>query len=487
MKGPAVPGAREPTEVRGSAVPDAQGATEVQGPAVPDAREATEVRDPAVPGARESTEARRPDSVRAHNTALVLGLLRTGGLVSRADLARETGLSLPTVMDIVERLCAQGLVRQAGSGTPAGGRPPRLYEFTPGSRMALGISIGTATTTALLTDLNATVLHEVREPSRLREGPEACVEQVTRLLDVLLARGAERQGTVIGIGLAVAAHLRDSEGRRLRPWDDPGLAPLDLRALVAERYGVPVDLDNYAKAVAVGEHRFGAARGHRHVLCVVLQDGVGAALITGGALHRGWDGAAGRFGATLVPGPDGERTTLDAVAGAAGIVARAARAMRAASGAAGPGVGSSNGAGTSNTADPAGTSGAGSMSSSDPMSPSGAGPVRSAAGPSSLAEVCAAAEEGNPGAVLALREVGELLGDAVHNACMLADPEVVVLTGPTVVAAGDHLVGPTTRAVTGGGRRRVVTGALGERAGAIGAVALLLRNSFIDPLRVSTG
>lgn len=383
-------------------------------------------------------EARRPDSVRAHNTALVLGLLRDGGRLSRAALARETGLSLPTVMDIVDRLAERGLVRVAGTGVPAGGRPPRLYEFTPGGRTAVGISVGTGTTTAIVTDLDATVLHEVREPSRLREGPDACVEQVTRLIDGVLEHVAGRHGAVIGIGLAVAAHLLDSEDRALRPWDNPAWPPLDLRSLVAERYGVTVELDNYAKAVAVGEHRFGAARGYRHVLCVVLQDGVGAALITNGTLYRGWDGAAGQFGATVVRTPAGA-TTLDSVAGSAGIVARAAAATP---------------------------------------------PGRPA--PAGVPDVCADARQGGQAAVRVLREVGELLGEAVHNASVLLDPEVVVLTGPTVVAAGDHLVSPVARTMTSHGRRRVVTGALGERAGAIGAVALLLRTSFIDPVRAGT-
>lgn len=389
-----------------------------------------------VPETDGTNEARRPDSVRAHNTALVLGLLRDGSQISRADLARETGLSLPTIMDIVDQLCDRGLARMAGNGAPTGGRPPRLYEFIPGGRTAIGVSVGTVTTTAAVTDLNAAVLHELREPSRLHEGPDACVEQVLRLIDALLDHCVDRHGDVLGIGLAVAAHLRDSDGRSLHLWDDARRQPLDLRALVAERHKVTVEIDNYAKAVAVGEHRFGSARGHRHVLCVVLQDGVGAALITDGTLYRGWDGGAGQFGASVVRGPAGEHTNLDAVAGAFGIVARAAAAI-----------------------------------------PSGRPPPRT------VAAVCAAARAGEAFAVQVLREVGEVLGEAIHNARVLLDSEVVVLTGPTVVAAGDHLVGPAARAAATDGKPRMTTGSLGERAGAIGAVALLLRNSFIDPPR----
>lgn len=386
--------------------------------------------------------ARRPASVRAHNTALVLGLLRDGRRMSRAELARETGLSLPTVMEIVAWLGAEGLARPAGSGAPAGGRPPRLYEFAPGGRTAIGVSLGTETTTAVVTDLNSSVLHEVREPSRLREGPEACVEQVTRVIDDVLDRArASSHGEVLGVGLAVAAHVRDSEGRSVRAGRGPG-RPLRLRDLVAERYGVTVELDNYAKAVAVGEHRFGAARGYRHVLCVVLQDGVGAALILGGALYRGSDGGAGQFGASLVRGVDGSLVTVDELAGSAGIAAMAARRRP--------------------EGEPA---------------------------PASAAEVCAAARSGDPTARSVLHDVGERLGEAVHNAVVLTDPDLVVLAGPTITASDDHISGPVAAALRRPGPlpRRVVTGRLGERAGAIGAVALLLHNMFIDPLYAGSG
>lgn len=384
-------------------------------------------------------EARRPAQVRSHNTALVLGLLRTGRPYSRAELARETGLSLPTMMEIVRDLCAEGLVTPAGEGPSGGGRPPRLYEFSPGGRTAIGVSVGTRTTTGVVTDLDAAVLHEIRRPSRLHEGPDACVAQVRQVIDELLGHVSGRHGEVLGIGLAVAATVRDSDGRSLRPWSDPAWPPVPLRDLVADRYGVTVELDNYAKAVAVGEHRFGSARGHRHALCVVLQDGVGAALIVDGGLYRGLDGAAGGFGATAVYGPDGERTTLDEVAGSRGIAALAASRL-----------------------------------------------PRGEPGPLTAGEVCEAAHDGDDGARRVLHDVGDVLGEAVHNACVLFAPEVVVLTGPVVAAAGEPLVGPASRAVRGDGSGpRLVTGSLGELAGAIGAVALLLRNSFIDPLRPS--
>lgn len=368
--------------------------------------------------------------VRAHNVAVVLGLLRAHRRMSRSELSRRTGLSLPTTMEIVEQLLDEGYVRAAGSGPATGGRPPRLYEFDPGGHFALGVSLGTRTTAAVLTDLDATVLDEVREPSRLGEGPEATVAQVHRLIDGVLPAERDR---VRGIGLGVAALVLDSEDRALRPRADWPAVP--LRDLVAERHGLPVEIDNYAKAVGVGEHRFGAGRGRRNLLCVVLQDGVGAALISGGALYRGSDGAAGRFGATLVHPRGRPPAPLDEVVGAAAVEALAAERMP--------------------------------------------GPARSAE------EVFTAAEAGDEAAAAVVGEVGDALAEAVHNAVMLTDPELVVLSGSMVTAGGELLAEPVrallARLVSRGRTPSVAPGALGERAGALGAAALLLQKTFVDP------
>lgn len=368
--------------------------------------------------------------VRAHNLAVVLGLLRAHRRMSRSELSRRTGLSLPTVMEIVEQLLDEGYVQGAGSGPATGGRPPRLYEFDPAGHFAVGVSLGTRTAAAVLTDLDATVLDEVSEPSQLAEGADATVAQVYRLVDAVLPVERDR---VQGIGLGVAALVLDSEDRALRPHADWPAVP--LRELVAQRYELTVEIDNYAKAVGVGEHRFGAGRGRRNLLCVVLQDGVGAALISDGMLYRGSDGAAGRFGATLVHPPGRATAPLDEVVGAAGVEALAAQRM----------------------------------------------PDRAL----SAEEIFAAAEAGDGAASEVVGEVGDLLAEAIHNAVMLTDPELIVLSG-SMVAVGGDLLAESVRAllarISRGRAPSVVVGALGERAGALGAAALLLQGTFVDPL-----
>ncbi|MEU4674678.1 ROK family transcriptional regulator [Amycolatopsis sp. NPDC023774] len=372
-----------------------------------------------------------PNPVRAHNTAVVLGLLRAHRTMSRTELARRSGLSLPTVMAIVEQLLADGFVRAAGSGPATGGRPSRLYEFDPSGRFAIGVSLGTHTASAVLTDLDATVVDEASEPSELLDGPDATVAQTRRLIDLVLP--APRRDRVQGIGLGVAALVLDSEDRALRPHADWPAVP--LRSLIAQHYGLAAEIENYAKAVSVGEHRFGAGRGRRNMLCVVLQDGVGAGLISDGELYRGDDGAAGRFGATLVHLPGRPRVPLDEVAGAAGIEALAN--------------------------------------------------ARTPGRRWRVAEVFTAAEAGDPTARAVVGEVGAALAEAIHNAVVLAAPDLVVLSGNVASAGGALLADPVrdllTNALTRGRTPSVVPGALSEQAGAIGAAALLLQNTFVDP------
>lgn len=388
--------------------------------------------------------------LRRHNRALVLELVRTRGPVSRADLTRLVCLSMPGVAELVDDLLRDGLVEEAGVGPSTGGRRPTLLRLVPKSRCAVGLSIGTRTLNAVVTDLDASVEARLTLPSEVARGQEALKEQVEDAVGRMLEEASGKLGGVLGIGLALPAPILAHEGGAFSPPSYPGWGRLQLDEFVAHRFGVRALVDNYANAVALGEHLFGVGRGVRNMFCVVLQRGVGGAAVIDGRLYRGANGGAGEIGDTLVDpaGPRceecGKYGCLSAYVGRPAIARRAESALRLVGG----------------------------------REMAGRAPDRLKA-----EDVVEAALRGDNLARRVLEETGEYLGVGLANVVDLFDPELVVVGGPTM-RAGSILLDPATRVVRQRAkpglaeRVRIVAGRLGADAGAVGAAALVLNKLF---------
>ncbi|MCA3749413.1 MAG: ROK family transcriptional regulator [Rubrobacter sp.] len=387
--------------------------------------------------------------LRRHNRSVVLELIRTRGPLSRAALVEATNLSLPTVIEIVEQLEREGLVRRVGEGPSTGGRRPTLVELVPDAFFALGVELGTRTTTVVLTDLRASVRARESVPSRMSEGPEATYEQTMAALRAFEGWLAGPEGKVLGIGVAFPAPVLGRSGAAFSPPSYPGWGEIRIGELLTRQYGLPVIVDNDANARAIGEHLFGVGQGHDNMFYFVCHRGVGGAAIIDGRLRRGARGGAGEIGHTLVD-PEGPRCgcgrygCLEAFVGRAAVARRARRLL-------------------------------------------------ALSGRSSLCgvpldrlkaeHVIRAALEGDDLGVQIVRETGRYLGVGVANVANLFDPSLVVVGGSTA-AAGDLLLEPVRevlrgRALAGIGEGvQVVSGRLGEDAGAVGAAALVLQELF---------
>ena len=393
-----------------------------------------------------------PEDVRRHNRALLLELVRTRGPVSRAELARVTQLRTRVVVKITEELIEDGLIREVGSGPSTGGRRPTLLGLVPDAHCALGLNIGTRTLTAVATDLNASVQKRVSVPSDMAGGPESLMNQVREVLLDLIQGCPNELGEVLGIGMALPGPilvLEDPSEVRFSPPSYPGWGELQIGKLVEEEFGLPVLLDNDANSAALGEHLFGAGRGVRNIFYVIAHRGVGGATIMDGVLHRGAHGGVGEIGHSPIDfdGPRcgcGRYGCLGAFIGRAAIAQRASRALKLAGGAR--------------------------LGGHEPDE-------------LGAEDVINAGLEGDELAREILEETGEYLGIGISGAVNMFDPELVILGGSTM-KAGDLVLEPAKRVVEKRAlsemaeRVRIVPGDLGEDAGAIGAVALVLRELF---------
>ncbi|MER5994289.1 ROK family transcriptional regulator [Streptomyces viridosporus] len=243
-----------------------------------------------------------PRVLRAMNDRAALDLLLEHGPLSRTRIGRLTGLSKPTASQLLARLEAAGLVLATGTTEGRPGPGARLYGINPAAAHVAGLDVTRGRIRAAVADLTGRTVgrHELPAPGRRCGTP--VVRQVTDALDgAVRAAGLSRADLhrlVIGTPGAFdphTGHLRYAS--HLPGWHSPAL--LDE---LAAALPVPCAYENDVNLVALAEQRRGAARDHADFVLLWNQEGLGAALVLGGRLHRGSTGGAGEVGFLPVPG-----------------------------------------------------------------------------------------------------------------------------------------------------------------------------------------
>ncbi|WP_030907122.1 ROK family transcriptional regulator [Streptomyces sp. NRRL F-5126] len=244
-----------------------------------------------------------PSTARAINDRLALRHIQEQGPLTAAQLKALTGLSRPSVADLVERLQGAGLVRVVGeSGGERRGPNARVYGIAADRAQLAGLDIRTGSVFAVVADLLGRTLAEAAAPVDQRTDPEEAADHARALLE----RTVEQAGATRLHSVAVGAPgLVDPASGELR--DTSGLPAWHRRLVAAlpERLGVRVLVENETNLAAVAEQRIGAARGHQDFALLWLGLSVGAAVVIDGRLRRGVSGGAGEVSFLPVPGAPG--------------------------------------------------------------------------------------------------------------------------------------------------------------------------------------
>ncbi|MEU6540093.1 ROK family transcriptional regulator [Streptomyces sp. NPDC047000] len=282
-----------------------------------------------------------PSTARAINDRLALHHLQNEGPLTAGQLKQLTGLSRPTVADLVERLTVSGLISVVGeSGTQRRGPNARLYGIVADRAHLAALDVRTEGVAVIVSDLVGRVLTEAAVPIGGDMGTGAAVEQAVALVERAvkeagaLARppsgddGERGRLHTVGIG---APGLIDPASGELR--DSSGLPAWHRRLVGAlqERFpGSRVTVENETNLAAVAEQREGAAAGRDTFVLLWLGHGTGAAVVLDGALRRGASGGTGEIGFLPVPGTPVLPSATDceggfhSLAGAVAIAALAA-------------------------------------------------------------------------------------------------------------------------------------------------------------------
>ncbi|WP_406306119.1 ROK family protein [Streptomyces sp. NBC_00885] len=254
-----------------------------------------------------------PSTARAINDRHALQLLQQEGPLTAGQLKTRTGLSRPTVADLVERLQGSGLIQVVGeAGAERRGPNARVYGIVADRAHLAALDVRTQSVTVVVADLLGATLAEALLPIGSDTGTEPAVEQAVALLERTAREAGAPRLHSVGIGAPglidpVTGELRDTSG--LPAWHRR------LVAALQERLPARVLVENETNLAAVAEQRLGAARDRDTFVFLWLGHGVGAALFLDGRLRKGASGGAGEIGFLPVPGTAGTPSAVDCAGG----------------------------------------------------------------------------------------------------------------------------------------------------------------------------
>ncbi|KAF3465432.1 ROK family transcriptional regulator [Streptomyces sp. Tu 3180] len=243
-----------------------------------------------------------PRVLRAMNDRAALDLLLEHGPLSRTRIGRLTGLSKPTASQLLARLEAAGLVLAAGTTEGRPGPGARLYEVNPATAHVAGLDVTPERIRAAVADITGRTVGRHELPTSGRRSGTPVVRRVTDALDGAVKAAGLSRADLHRLVIGTPGAFDPNTGRlryasHLPGWHSPAL--LDE---LAAALPVPFAYENDVNLVALAEQRLGAARNHTDFVLLWNQEGLGAALVLGGRLHRGFTGGAGEVGFLPVPG-----------------------------------------------------------------------------------------------------------------------------------------------------------------------------------------
>jgi predicted NBD/HSP70 family sugar kinase len=388
----------------------------------------------------------RPRQVRGHNNAAVLQLLRRFDTMSRAELARKSGLSEGTVSRIVAGLLEQDFVSEVGAENSTGGRPSTRLQLSDAPR-SIGVEIQNWETRFAVSTMRGTLIETaaVRTPST--------PEQTLTLIADQVRRYRKTHHHVQGVGVTARGIVNSRTGV-VEVGNDPGWSHVPVKAPLEERTSLPVWVENDVRAATLAEYHYTNAGEHapQCLLYVSVTEGVGVGIVFHGDVYAGPSMAAGEFG-QMVIADDGSDARHDRPGCLEKLVSNPAICERFAA-----------------------------------LQGKSAGKASDSA--ARVRRICQRALDGEPEATQVLRETARYLGLGIASIAFGLDPEVIVLNTTLnmvwpLLLEGIQAQLPGKKEWPAFQKLSLQQSALGEQGTLIGAATLAFGRLF-EPVREAT-
>ena len=234
-------------------------------------------------------------TARRINRRIALNIIRRHQPMSRADLARRSGLQRSTVSAIIQQLIDEGWVTEGATGSAARGRRPRFLHLNVERAGILAVDLRPGTTRVGLAGVDARFVMQTVWPTPPM--PAGFAAELARTVKAF--RSAHREIVWEGVGVSLPGRVDDSGRLMFAP--NLGWGQVDLKQLLESTLGLPVVLENAASACALAELWFGHHPDNvRDLVAVTISEGIGVGLLLNGQLVHGCDAMAGEFGHVTV-------------------------------------------------------------------------------------------------------------------------------------------------------------------------------------------
>ncbi|MCC5467281.1 ROK family transcriptional regulator [Pelosinus baikalensis] len=234
--------------------------------------------------------------VKQINKMIVLNTIYKKRPISRAEIAKVTGLNKSTVSALVDELLTEELVLEMGTGESQGGRKPVNLSINKEVGNIIGIDLGVNYILSIMTNFAGEIIWEKRiDLQHTHNSPGQRIADLQTLIRETIENASQTVRGIIGIGIGVPGIVNYEQGLILSA-PNLGWENIELRSIIEQKFGVPVFIDNEANAGAIGEKWFGAGKRADEFLYISAGTGIGAGIIINNELYRGSRGLAGEIG-----------------------------------------------------------------------------------------------------------------------------------------------------------------------------------------------
>lgn len=272
----------------------------------------------------------QPELLKEINRSRAFEILKNTRILSRPELAQQTGLSRATIALLMEDLLHAGVAKHVGLGGSTGGRPPALLEFNPDAAYALGAAMRDHLWRITITNLDASVLHRLDVPI-LNHTPEAAVNALQEGINSILGE-VDRRRVLPALGLGTPG-LVDIHTGVIKSAVDIGWFEVPLQAMAEAQLGMKTFVANRSKVGALAEYWHRGKPNLHNLIYISLGTGVAAGIVHDGQLFIGANSTAGELGhVTILPDgplcPCGNRGCLQQLISEPAIADRAHTRLR---------------------------------------------------------------------------------------------------------------------------------------------------------------
>ncbi|MGE7647268.1 ROK family transcriptional regulator [Peribacillus frigoritolerans] len=233
------------------------------------------------------------------NRSLILNIIREKGPISRADIAKLTKLTPPTVSSFVKELLEAEIVIERNLGESSGGRKPTLLTLSEDMFHVIGMDIGSQNIKTILTSITGTVIKKSVVPLPAQTTNETLLSLMIDSVSGILNHTKIDEEKIVGIGVGMHGIVDVEEGSSVFA-PNLNLQDIPIKRVLEERFNMMVKVENDGRAMSLGELWFGNGAGIDSFVCINVGRGIGAGIIINGKLYHGSHFISGEIGHMII-------------------------------------------------------------------------------------------------------------------------------------------------------------------------------------------